>query len=122
EPIQGLDNPVDVAVNPVNGHLFIADGGSSQQVKEFDPASGKLLSTVGRPGGYGQGDACNATVTPTTLWLDFNYRGTGHTQPWIALDEAGDLWVGDFTANRMLQFHQGKYVPQSAMGRWLYSL
>lgn len=118
EPIQGLGNPVDVAVNPVNGHLFVADGGTSQQVKEFDPQNGKLLATVGKAGGYGQGSACNATITPTTFWLDFNWRSTGVTQPWIAVDESGDLWVGDFTASRMLQFHQGKYVRQIEMGRY----
>jgi DNA-binding beta-propeller fold protein YncE len=122
EPIQGLQNPVDVAVNPVNGHLFVADGGSSQQVKEFDPDTGKQLAAIGTLGGYGQGENCNATLTPTKFWLDFNGRGTGVTQPWIAVDEAGDLWVGDYTANRMLQFHRGAYVRQIAMGRWLSQL
>ena len=120
EPIQGLENPVDVAVNPVNGHLFVADGGSSQQVKEFDPATGKLISAVGTPGGYGQGADCNAAITPTKFWLDFNARATGLTQPWIAVDEGGDLWVGDFTTNRMLRFHQGKLVDQIEMSRWDY--
>lgn len=122
EPIMGLENPVDVAVSPFNGHLFVADGGGSQQVKEFDPETGKLIATVGKPGGYGLGGACNATVTPTTFWLDFNARSTGFTQPWIAVDEAGDLWVGDFTASRILQFHQGKYVRQIAMSRWQYQV
>jgi hypothetical protein len=120
EPIQGLENPVDVAVNPVNGHLFVADGGRSQQVKEFDPATGKLLSTVGTPGGYGLGSDCDATITPTKFWLDFNARATGLTHPWIAVDDGGDLWVGDFTTNRMLRFHQGKPVGQIEMSRFNY--
>jgi DNA-binding beta-propeller fold protein YncE len=119
EPIQGLENPVDVAVNPVNGHLFVADGGSSQQVKEFDPQTGKLLSTVGTPGGYGQGSACNANITPTTFWLDLNMRETGVTRPWISIDDHGDLWVGDYSANRILEFHQGNFVREIEMGRWL---
>jgi hypothetical protein len=120
EPIPGLDNPVDVTVNPANGHLFVADGGASQQVKEFDPQTGKLLSTVGTKGGYGQGAACNATITPTSFWLDFNLRATGSTMPWIAVDEGGDLWVGDYTSNRILRFHQGKLVTRIEVGRWNY--
>jgi len=122
EPIADLQNPVDVAVNPVNGHVFVADGGASQQVKEFDPATGKLLSTLGTPGGYGRGSACDPTITPTKFWLDFNGRSTGWPQPWIAIDEGGDLWVGDFTANRMLRFHQGKPVTEIEMSRWSYQL
>jgi hypothetical protein len=120
EPFQGLANPVDVAMNPVNGHIFVADGGSSQQVKEFDPATGRLLSTLGTPGGYGQGARCDANITPTKFWLDFNGRSTGLTHPWIAIDEGGDLWAGDFTANRMLRFHQGNLATEIEMGRWNY--
>ncbi|MGB6687275.1 MAG: FlgD immunoglobulin-like domain containing protein [Terracidiphilus sp.] len=118
EPIPGLQNPVGVAVNPVNGHLFVADGGTSQQVKEFDPKTGRLISALGTPGGYGQGAACNATLTPTTFWLDFNFRATGTTQPWISVDEGGDLWIGDFVADRILRFHQGKLVGRIETGRW----
>jgi len=120
EPFQGLENPVDVAINPVNGHVYVADGGSSQQVKEFDPATGRLLSTFGTPGGYGEGAACNATIEPTRFWFDFNGRATGLTRPWIAFDEGGDLWVGDFTTNRILRFHQGKLVTEIEMSRWNY--
>jgi hypothetical protein len=124
EPIAGLENPVDVKLNPANGHLLVADGGASQQVKEFDPRdahelqSGKPLSTLGTHGGYGQGDACNATLTSTSFWLDFNWRSTGITQPWIAVDESGDVWVGDFTASRMMQFHLGRLVHEIQMGRY----
>ncbi len=39
-------------------------------------------------------------------------RATGSTLPWIAVDESGDLWVGDFTADRMLRFHNGKLVDR----------
>jgi hypothetical protein len=122
EPIAGLQDPVDVAVNPVNGHLFVADGGDSQQVKEFDPRTGRLLSVLGNPGGYGQGADCNATITPTTFWFDFSFRTTGSTQPWISVDEGGDIWIGDFTANRILRFHKGKLVDRIEMGRWNYDL
>jgi hypothetical protein len=120
EPIQGLENPVDVAVNPVNGHIFVADGGRSQQVKEFDPATGKLISTLGMPGGYGQGADCNATIEPSKFWLDFNGRATGLTHPWIAVDEGGDLWVGDFTASRILRFHSGSLAAEIETGRFNY--
>lgn len=118
EPIPGLQDPVDVAVNPVNGHLFVADGGASQQVKEFDSKTGKLISTLGTPGGYGQGADCNATLTPTTFWFDFNFRATGSTQPWITIDGQGDLWIGDFVAGRILRFHQGKLAGRIETGRW----
>lgn len=122
EPIAGLENPVDVAINPVNGHLFVADGGVSQQVKEFDPKTGQQLSAVGTPGGFGQGDACNANLTPTSFWLDLNMKATGVSRPWIAVDDGGNLWVGDFASNRILEFNQGKYLRQIEMGRWQYEV
>lgn len=122
EPIHGLENPVDVQVNPANGHIFVADGGRSQQVKEFDAARGKLIFALGTPGGYGQGDACNPTIAPTKFWLDYNGRSTGLDHPWIAIDKGGDVWVGDITANRMLRFHAGKLVTEIEMDRWNYQV
>jgi DNA-binding beta-propeller fold protein YncE len=118
EPIAGLENPVDVVINPANGHIFVADGGASQQVKEFDPQTFKLISALGKPGGYGRGAACDPTVRPTTFWLDFNFRATGSTLPWIAVDEGGDVWVGDFTSGRMLRFHNGRLVDRVEELRW----
>ncbi len=118
EPVSGLENPVDVAVDPINGHLFVADGGASQQVKEFDPRTGRLLSALGTPGGYGQGASCDPTVRPTTFWLDLNFRATGSTLGWIAVDEGGDLWVGDFTSERILRFHHGQLVARIEESRW----
>ena len=120
EPIPGLENPAGVTVDPMNGHLFVADGGASQQVKEFDPKTGRLLSALGTPGGYGRGAACDPTVRPTTFWLDFNFRATGSSMPWIAIDEGGDLWVGDFTSGRILRFHQGKLAGRIEESRWNY--
>lgn len=120
EPISGLDNPADVVVDPLNGHLFVSDGGASQQIKEFDPATGRQLSALGTPGGYGRGAACDPTIRPTTFWLDFNFRHTGSSMPWISVDESGDLWVGDFTSGRILHFHQGKLVGRIEESRWTY--
>jgi hypothetical protein len=122
EPIAGLENPVDVQVSPVNGHIFVADGGASQQVKEFDPATGKLLSALGKPGGYGQGAECDANIEPDKFWLDFNARSTGFTQPWISIDEGGDVWVGDFTTGRLMRFHSGTLVTEIEVNRWSYVL
>ena len=49
QPIQGLVYPVSVASNRMTNHLFVLDGGSSQQLKEFD-ADDMLVSTYGVAG------------------------------------------------------------------------
>lgn len=45
-----LDSPWRVSVNPANGEIWVAERGTSQQVKRFS-ADGKLLKTFGAKGG-----------------------------------------------------------------------
>jgi hypothetical protein len=124
-----LSNPVDIALSPVTGHLFVADGGGNQQVFEFDPKTLNVDSTTGTPGGYGQNrsgtsNSCNATISSSTLWLDYIARGTGVTRPWIAVDNEDGLWIGDYSASRILRFAknagQYQYTGMSEMNRWQY--
>jgi hypothetical protein len=124
-----LSNPVDIAVSPVTGHLFVADGGVNQQVFEFDPKTLNVDSTTGAPGGYGQSlsstvNTCNATINTNTLWLDYIASGTGVNRPWISVDNEDGLWIGDSSTSRILRFTKsgGQYVysGMSEMNRWQY--
>jgi len=112
-----LSNPVDVAVSPVTGHIFVADGGVNQQVFEFDGSTLNVYSSTGTPGGYGQSlsdslNTCNASIGNSTLWLDYYSPGTGVTRPWISIDNEDGLWVGDYSTSRILRFskNNGSYI------------
>ena len=124
-----LSNPVDIAVSPVTGHLFLADGGTNQQVFEFDPNTLEVYSSTGTPGGYGQSlskttNSCNPAIESTTFWLDFIGRGTGVTRSWISVDNEDRLWIGDESTSRILRFAksggQYKYTGVSEMNRFQY--
>ena len=126
-----LSNPVDIAISPVTGHLFVADGGVNQQVFEFDPSTLNVYSTTGASGGYGQSlsntaNTCNASIGTNTLWLDYYAVGTGVTRPWISIDNEDGLWIGDFPTSRILRFTRsgGSYLYSGAsqMNRWLYQV
>jgi len=70
----GLSNPMFIATNKTNNHLFVLDGGKSQQVKEFDFRQ-RLVRTYGQLGGYRDMDPTipkteeltKATHTPAKL-------------------------------------------------------
>jgi hypothetical protein len=124
-----LSNPVDVAVSPVTGHIFVADGGANQQVFEFDASTLSLYSSTGAPGGYGQNlsntsNTCNASIGVNTLWLDYYTAGTGVARPWISVDNEDGLWIGDSTTSRIMRFARSGgsfvYSGSSQMNRWLY--
>jgi hypothetical protein len=120
-----LSNPVDIALSPVTGHLFVADGGANQQVFEFDPTTLALSSATGTPGGYGLSSSsasCNANIGNTTFWLDYIAIFTGVTHPWISIDNEDHLWIGDYSTSRILRFQKsaGQYIyaGMSQMNRW----
>ncbi len=71
-----LTTPCDLCFD-ADGKLYVTDLGP-QVVKVFDPATGKLLRTIGKPGGH-----------PLGPW-DPNYidNPTG-----VAVDSAGKVWV-----------------------------
>ena len=50
ELLSGLEKPAALAVDAVGGGIFIAEGGTSQQIKQFDKV-GKPLRVYGRMGG-----------------------------------------------------------------------
>ena len=72
-----LDEPVALAVD-ASGRIYVADRGSTQQVKVFR-ASGKFVRSIGTPGGR------PARGPHQTLGL---YRPLG-----LAVDQQGLLWV-----------------------------
>ncbi|MFP4058213.1 MAG: hypothetical protein ACLF0G_15205 [Candidatus Brocadiia bacterium] len=75
---RGLEDPHGLAVGP-EGRLYVSDWGESHQVKVFSP-QGKLLRTVGSPGGARLGP-----YDPTRM-----HRPRGMT-----LTPDGHLWVAE---------------------------
>jgi hypothetical protein len=109
-PISGLSNPMALAVSPVTGDLFIADGGTNQQVFEYNPATRALVRSLGTAGGYGTGTSCNATITNYKFWFDqgqvgiyYNSQGT-QFQNFVWPDDLGGLWVSDTSTKRILHY------------------
>ena len=77
-----LDKPVGVpaalALGP-DGSVYVADIGSDEQVKRYDPATGRLLARIGKTGGR-------------ALQGPFERDGMRHVTG-IALDADGRLWA-----------------------------
>lgn len=96
-PITGLSNAVGVGTNQVNDHVYVLDGGTHQQVKEFDN-TGTLVRTYGDLGGYTDN---NPTITKTRLCLDqkatFNTMATNGS--WVTVEDDGDVWFSDAGTN-----------------------
>ena len=96
QPISGLSNPAAVDVNKSNGHIYVLDGGASQQLKEYD-ASYRLVRTYGQLGGYTD---CNPNVSHDRLMID-SKAITGSTALSIPVtvavrsEENGDVWITD---------------------------
>lgn len=98
--ISGLARPVAVATAPDSEQLWVADGGESQQLKQFDP-EGRPGLVLGRRGGY----ASDPQVEPDKLC----FRSQDHAQELteqtgMAQTADGKLWVIDTCNNRMLRF------------------
>ena len=92
QPSLTLSHPVSVATNGSTDHLFVLDGGSSQQMKEYD-SSLKLVASYGVNGGYND---CNPTVRNDHLLLDETaVKGVGMSNgSWIKVEEStGDVWI-----------------------------
>ncbi|MBC7993136.1 MAG: hypothetical protein H7Z15_07840 [Rhizobacter sp.] len=97
--IDGLTRPLALATHPDEEGLWVADGGTSQQVKRFD-AQGQLAAVIGRPGGYTNDPA----VAPDRLC--FKAR-EGREQTALAVSADHSVWVVDHCNNRMLRFRAG---------------
>jgi hypothetical protein len=119
----GVVDPLAITVDPSTGNLFVVDGGSSQQIKQFSE-SGQLLSTYGDAGGYTD---CNPTVSNSRLFLD-DTAGVGYTVgmgypslPFVTVLPDGSFWFSDQGNARTLHISaQGDYLEQIAYLRFLY--
>jgi hypothetical protein len=95
--ITSLVKPLAVAVDPRDDDsVWIADGGTSQQVKRFD-AVGTAHQAIGRAGGgtsqtLVSDDRMNFTLSP------------GRERTALAVDDTHAVWVLDTATNRMLKF------------------
>jgi hypothetical protein len=135
-----LSNPMSLATSP-NGDVFIMDGGTNQQVIEFNSSTYVVVSTLGTVNGFSAGTKCSPTVDPTgpnnpTFDFDLgvnpilNQDGSstripsiaaahqiGVVGPWtsaISIDETGGLWIMDWPNERILHY---KYQS----GAWVYN-
>lgn len=95
--IDTLVQPVAVATHPSrDDEVWVADGGTSQQLKRLD-RSGRTLSTIGREGGHRQ---------DPTVGLDrlcFQAR-EGREQTALLPLADNTIWVVDHCNNRTLRF------------------
>jgi hypothetical protein len=112
KPITGLSNVVAVAVNSLTNHVFLLDGGASQQMKEFDAAY-RLVRTYGDKGGYTDK---NPAITNSRLNLDDTavYGRSTANGSWITVTDSNDVWFNDAgTAHRLLHVSPSNtYVDQ----------
>lgn len=95
--ITGFQNPLGIGVDPSNGDVMIADGGTNQQVLRFTSA-GAPVWTLGSAGGY----ATDPTVTNNKFWFTYGVGGI----PWsfIAVQSDGSFWLSDGGNMRTLHF------------------
>ncbi len=118
-PLLGVVDPLAITVDPSTGNLFVVDGGSSQQIKQFSE-SGQLLTTYGDAGGYTD---CNPTVSNSRLFLDAT-AGVGYgwsPLPFVTVLPDGSFWFSDQGNARILHISaQGDYIEQIAYLRYLY--
>ena len=95
--ITALVKPLAIAVDPHDDNgVWIADGGTSEQVKRFD-AAGVAHQAIGRAGGVGtqtaiSSDGLNFMLSP------------GHERTMVGIDDTHAVWVLDTATNRMLKF------------------
>ena len=95
--VDGLNKPLAVAADPADdGAVWVADGGSSQQLRHIG-RNGVADVVIGQRGGL----ANQATVAPDRLC----FAGVGpleHTA--LTVDGAGHVWVVDSCSNRLLRY------------------
>lgn len=94
--LSGLVRPLALAATAGDDDgVWVADGGSSQQLKRYD-ARGRQTATLGAPGGYADDPAVSAGK------LCFQSRD-GSEQTAVAAQADGSVWVVDTCNNRMLR-------------------
>jgi hypothetical protein len=120
QPIAGPPFSYVAAIgsNPTTNGLYVADGGTNQQIYEYAVSTHSLIRTLGVAGGYND---CNPTITHTRLMLDdsatLGTNGLG-TYPnfhyvFVQADADDDLWVEDMQGRRVQHFDKNNaYVNQ----------
>ncbi len=102
--IEGLAQPIALATHSEHeDELWVADSGSSQQLKRFD-RNGKPETVIGVLGGY----ATDPAVSPDKLC----FKGRqGHELSAMVLTTDATLWVVDYCNNRLLRFRTDSQGP-----------
>ena len=111
--IASLVKPLAVTVDPSDENgVWIADGGTSEQVKRFD-RTGNLQQAIGAAGGYG------TQIQLASDHLNFT-QAPGQERTAVGVDDNHAVWVLDTAVNRMLKFlpngslaDQIAYLPAS---------
>ncbi len=96
--INGLAEPLAMAVTPNGTKIYIIDGAASQQVKIFDNSTGAVISTFGSAGGY----INNASVNDYKFY--FSDSVTMLSKPFIAFQEDSSFWLGDVGNERVQHY------------------
>ena len=124
-PISSLSNALSVATDSSTDDIFILDGGTSQQMKEYNNSLVQI-STYGVLGGY---EDCNPTIRNDHLMLDGTAVTGQHSTlagsnssnvSWIRIEDAtGDVWIQEGgTQSRIL--HLSPIVSTSGMKTYTY--
>jgi arabinan endo-1,5-alpha-L-arabinosidase len=90
-PLTVVAQPMSIGVDPASGAVLVTCD-ASQQVFVLDPASGDVVRTIGKAGGY------TADTGPT---VTADLLGFG-AFPYVAGDDAGRTWVSDQFNHRTL--------------------
>ena len=101
----GLVSPLAVSAEGSGvdaGGVWVADGGSSQQLKHFTSAG-----AAGSASGDTKGDAGGYASSPAVSDTKLCFKVAGGERTTLAAESDGSLWVGDTCNNRMLRFAAG---------------
>lgn len=100
--LNGLLDPLAIAVAPNNTKILVIDGASSQQIKAFSNTSGNSIWTLGSAGGYINDPAVN------DYKFYFSDSSTELTKPFIAFQADSSFWVGDVGNERVQHYNSNR--------------
>ncbi|MEO8371234.1 MAG: hypothetical protein ABI806_18765, partial [Candidatus Solibacter sp.] len=92
---KGFNAPLGVAVNPLNGDLYVADFGNNRVLRFLAPFANP--SRIEPDAVIGQPNFTNRTAGSTSATTVSQPRS-------VAFDPGGNLWVADAGNNRVLRF------------------
>ncbi|MCX6216502.1 FlgD immunoglobulin-like domain containing protein [Spirosoma sp.] len=100
--LAGLVKPMAMACRPGGGELAVCDGGSSQRVMFYNPATGAKTDSLGVKGGYRN----DPSVSFYKFYFDDPALSIDDT--YLAYQADGSFWVGDDGNYRNLRFSAAK--------------